>query len=174
MLFKALIERLLGSSEAQDWKDTRFGSLSRFSYDNYPSLINILANILQGKTSLQESNNPQLPIGIQTAEGVFPALQILQQAPPPASHRDVIRSAVFSLSKSSQWHLRDMAARTVASLLRPTEYFDMVLTLLGSTEVSHNGRHGVLLSLKYIMRRSFKESQGLTSGMFYPQLPEYL
>jgi hypothetical protein len=36
MLFKALIERLLGSDEAQDWKERDRAKTSRFSYDNSP------------------------------------------------------------------------------------------------------------------------------------------
>jgi hypothetical protein len=45
MLFKALIERLLGSDEAQDWKERERAKTSRFSYDNYPSLVKILIEL---------------------------------------------------------------------------------------------------------------------------------
>jgi len=159
MLFKALIERLLGSNETQDWKDVQRTKISRFSYSSYPNLINILSNILHS------SNAEKATAGnAQATEGVFPALQILQQAPPPDSHRISIQHAVVRLAKSSHWHLREMAARTLASLLRPMEYHDTLCTLMDAVENSENARHGVLLCVRYTLKRAFE--QGHLSGKF--------
>jgi hypothetical protein len=55
MLFKALIERLLGSSEAQDWIERDRAKTSRFSYDNYPSLVGILSALLNPEGPLKQS-----------------------------------------------------------------------------------------------------------------------
>ena len=161
MLFKALIERLLGSNGVQDWKDLQRTKISRFTYSSYPNLINILSNILDNQGTAQGTSD-----NVQPTEGVFPALQILQQAPPLDSHRVLIQSSVVSLAKSSHWHLRDMAARTLASLLRPTEHHVTIPTLIGFVETSHNARHGILLCLRYLLNKRLKESHYLTSGKF--------
>ncbi|KAF2201139.1 HEAT repeat protein-like protein [Delitschia confertaspora ATCC 74209] len=168
MLFKALIERLVGSGEVQlDWKDQQRIKTSRFSYDNYPNLVQILSDILDRKNLAQKETQNGLgvtsAIEVQTTEGVFPALQILQQAPPPETHRSTIRDSVLSLTESPHWHLRDMAARTLASLLYPSEHREAILILLGSTERGQNMQHGVLLCLKYIFRLLFQQSEGIVS-----------
>jgi hypothetical protein len=86
MLFKALIERLLGSSEAQDWKEQDRAKTSRFSYDNYPSLLSILSGLLDPtgpiKQTLETSSESSNPFDLHGAEGVFPALQILRRDHP--------------------------------------------------------------------------------------------
>ncbi|KAL1796750.1 hypothetical protein ACET3X_005290 [Alternaria dauci] len=86
MLFKALIERLLGSDEAQDWKEQERARTSRFSYDNYPSLVTILIELLEPSSDVKIMETPEAgssPMDLHGAEGVFPALQILRQARPP-------------------------------------------------------------------------------------------
>ncbi|CAN9296212.1 unnamed protein product [Alternaria alternata] len=86
MLFKALIERLLGSDEAQDWKERERAKTSRFSYDNYPSLVKILIELLEPSSDVRIMETPEAgssPMDLHGAEGVFPALQILRQARPP-------------------------------------------------------------------------------------------
>jgi hypothetical protein len=161
MLFKALIERLLGSDEAQDWKEQERTKTSRFSYDNYPSLIGILKSLLDPegpiKASLDtpESNSP---MDLHGAEGVFPALQILRQATPPEEHRRDILASVQKLLGSSHWHLRDMAASTAATLLRSAELVETFKSLLTNTKEPTNKRHGTLLSAKYVLRRIFQET----------------
>jgi hypothetical protein len=157
MLFKALIERLLGSSEAQDWKEQERAKTSRFSYDNYPSLLGILADLLDPSGPVKETIENDVegsnPFDLHGAEGVFPALQILRQARPPTSELAPIRASVEKLLASPHWHMRDMAARTVVSLLPQHEMYDAAFKMLGENHKSINTRHGVLLAVKYMMRR---------------------
>ncbi|KAF3033882.1 hypothetical protein E8E12_002463 [Didymella heteroderae] len=157
MLFKALIERLLGSSEAQDWKEQDRAKTSRFSYDNYPSLLGILADLLDPsgpvKETMENSSGGSNPFDLHGAEGVFPALQILRQARPPTSELAPIRASVEKLLASPHWHMRDMAARTVVSLLPPHEMYDAAFRMLSEDSNSSNTRHGVLLAVKYTMRK---------------------
>jgi hypothetical protein len=157
MLFKALIERLLGSSEAQDWKEQDRAKTSRFSYDNYPSLLSILSGLLDPtgpiKQTLENSSESSNPFDLHGAEGVFPALQILRQARPPASDVGPIRASVQKLLASPHWHMRDMAARTVVALLQPHELYDAAFEMLRAKCESTNTKHGVLLAVKYMMRK---------------------
>ncbi|XPS80567.1 hypothetical protein M3J07_012543 [Ascochyta lentis] len=157
MLFKALIERLLGSSEAQDWKEQDRAKTSRFSYDNYPSLLSILSDLLDPagplKQTLENTSENSNPFDLHGAEGVFPALQILRQARPPTNAMGPIRASVEKLLASPHWHMRDMAARTVVSLLPSHEMYDAAFDMLRSGYSSTNQRHGVLLAVKYMMRK---------------------
>lgn len=157
MLFKALIERLLGSSEAQDWKEQDRAKTSRFSYDNYPSLLSILSDLLDPagplKQTLETSSESSNPFDLHGAEGVFPALQILRQARPHVNELGPIRTSVEKLLASPHWHMRDMAARTVVSLLPAHEVYDAAFEMLRNECSSTNTRHGVLLAVKYMVRK---------------------
>lgn len=157
MLFKALIERLLGSDEAQDWKERERGKTSRFSYDNYPSLVKILFELLDPngalKQSIESTPDSTSPMDLHGAEGVFPGLQILRQAQPPDAEIPLMVESVERLLASPHWHLRDMAARTVVSLRSTNQLYDAVLKLLETVPTSHNTQHGTLLVVKYMTRK---------------------
>ncbi|KAL5444724.1 hypothetical protein PMIN07_003330 [Paraphaeosphaeria minitans] len=161
MLFKALIERLLGSDEAQDWKEREITKTSRFSYHSYPSLVGIIKNLLNPEGPLKESlDTPESnsPMDLHGAEGVFPALQILRQAMPPEDHRMTILQLITKLLSSPHWHMRDMAARTITALYRPNELLVGVKWLLDNFEESSNAKHGKLLCIKYCVVRGLQSS----------------
>jgi hypothetical protein len=165
MLFKALIERLLGSSEAQDWKELERARTSRFSYDDYPSLVGILSDLLDPEGPLKQSieNTPDSssPLDLHGAEGVFPALQILRQARPPESNLEPIVKSIEKLFGSPHWHLRDMAARTVVSLRSVHQLYDAAIALLSTPHASHNLQHGTLLAVRYMIRKLLQDSDVL-------------
>jgi hypothetical protein len=161
MLFKALIERLLGSDEAQDWKEREMTKTSRFSYHSYPSLVDIIKNLLNPEGSLKQSlETPESssPMDLHGAEGVFPALQILRQAMPPEDYRMQILQSITKLLSSPHWHMRDMAARTITALYRPNELLTGVKWLLDNLEESSNAKHGKLLCIKYCAIRGLQSS----------------
>lgn len=165
MLFKALIERLLGSDEAQDWKDQARAKTSRFSYENYPTLIEMLSSLLDSegplKQSIEEAPSGGSPLDLHGAEGVFPALQILRQARPPSISLEAIVAAVEKLLGSPHWHLRDMAARTVMSLHPRNQLFSAALVLLDTGHGSQNTQHGSLLATKYLVRKLLRNTDDL-------------
>ncbi|OAF99231.1 HEAT repeat protein-like protein [Paraphaeosphaeria sporulosa] len=161
MLFKALIERLLGSDEAQDWKEREMTKTSRFSYHSYPSLVRIIENLLNPEGPIKESLDipgSNSPMDLHGAEGVFPALQILRQAMPPEEHRMTILQSITKLLSSPHWHMRDMAARTITALYRPSELLTGVKWLLDNFEESSNAKHGKLLCIKYCVTRGLQSS----------------
>lgn len=166
MLFKALIERLLGSSEAQDWKEVVRMKTSRFSYDDYPSLVDILSDLLNPegplKQSLENTPDSSSPLDLHGAEGVFPALQILRQARPPDANLEQIVTSVEKLFASPHWHLRDMAARTVVSLRPVHQLHNAAFTLLSAEHRSHNLQHGTLLAVKYMVRKLLHDPDNLS------------
>ncbi|CAO2651647.1 Nn.00g042170.m01.CDS01 [Neocucurbitaria sp. VM-36] len=165
MLFKALIERLLGSDEAQDWKEHQRAKTSRFSFDDYPSLLNILSDLLDPngplKQSIETTPDNNSPLDLHGAEGVFPALQILRQARPPEASLGPIVESVEKLLASPHWHLRDMAARTVVSLQSIPELYSAGFLLLGDVPKCHNAQHGKLLTVKYMFRKLLQDPSHL-------------
>lgn len=168
MLFKALIERLLGSSEAQDWKEQERAKTSRFSYDDYPSLVGILSSLLNPegplKQSIEATPETSSPFDLHGAEGVFPALQILRQARPPEAHLESMVRSVEALLASPHWHLRDMAARTIVSLRPAHQLYNAILGLLRAERDSHDSRHGSLLAAKYMIRKVLHTSNDLSKS----------
>jgi hypothetical protein len=173
MLFKGLIERLLGSDEAQDWKERDRAKTSRFSYEDFPSLIGILTDLLDPegplKQSIENAPNSSSPLDLHGAEGVFPALQILRQARPPDENLGSIVASVEKLLASPHWHLRDMAARTTVSLRSTSELGDSALQLLRVGHGAHNLQHGTLLAVKYTLRKLFADVESL--GEFISSTP---
>lgn len=166
MLFKALIERLLGSDETQDWKEQDRSQTSRFSYDLYPSLVTILSDLLNPdgplKQSLETAPDGTSPLDLHGAEGVFPALQILRQARPPDTHLKRILRYVEKLLASPHWHLRDMAAQTVVALRSMPELYAAGFSLLCNVPRSTNTQHGTLLAVKYMFRKLFNSPKHLS------------
>jgi hypothetical protein len=171
MLFKALIERLLGSSEAQDWKELERARTSRFSYDDYPSLVGILSDLLSPegplKQSIESTPESNSPLDLHGAEGVFPALQILRQAQPPEVNLETIVASVQQLLASPHWHLRDMAARTMVSLRPSYQLYNTALALLDTTTEHHNLQHGTLLAVKYTIRKLLANHDALGKTFAY-------
>ncbi|KAF2085259.1 hypothetical protein K490DRAFT_46993 [Saccharata proteae CBS 121410] len=151
MLFRALIDRLLGSGTTQVWKESDRLKVSRLSYENYPSLLPIITRLLTPSRRGSFTNDVAL-------EGVFPALQILQRALPPATRRAEIRQLVLNLVRSSHWHVRDMASRTLAALIDQTESLEWILHLLEAQFSGQNDLHGRLLSVKYMAKKHFENS----------------
>ncbi|KAF2144155.1 uncharacterized protein K452DRAFT_316890 [Aplosporella prunicola CBS 121167] len=155
MLFRALIDRLLGSGTTQNWKETDRLKVSRLSYKRYPNLLDIIVQLLTPRT---ESGNVGTQDLTATAlEGVFPALQILQRARPPVDRRSEVQQLVLALTGSTHWHVRDMAARTIAALLGQEERVEWVLALLESEFLGQNGLHGMLSTVKYLVKQSCEE-----------------
>jgi len=166
MLFKALIERLLGSSESQDWKEQNRAKTSRFSYDDYPTLVGILSALLNPegplKQSIEATPESTSPFDLHGAEGVFPALQILRQARPPEASLEPILASVEKLLASPHWHLRDMAARTVVALRSADQLFDAIFGVFRAGYGSHNLQHGTLLAVKHMTRKLLHNANDLS------------
>ena len=143
MLFRAVIDRLIGTSDAN--LDDEDSSTKRFSTKQHPELLDIILDLLivpDAESAIKSSNN----------EGVFPALQLLQWTQLPEHKRSEAAKAVCALTRSRSWHVRDKAARVYASI--ESEYGGtMIQQLLEVRADGLNALHGTLLCVRYIIRR---------------------
>jgi len=144
MLFRALLDRLLGTNDS--YINDEVPPTSQISLNKVPNLMDIVLRLLSDSTAHQ---GPASAV----AEGVFPALQILQRAPSSLNRLREVQDAVFRLISSPHWHVRDKAARTY-TMLSPSEELLITFAELLETPLSNqNTLHGALLCAKYVLRR---------------------
>ncbi|KAM0701622.1 hypothetical protein Q7P35_010530 [Cladosporium inversicolor] len=145
MLFRAVIDRLLGTNDA--YVEDEVATKRRVDFEHHQDLLELVIGLLStAPTSINSGESAR-------NEGVFPALQLLQRAHMPESKRTEVQVAVFALTASPSWHVRDKAARTYASFV-PVETTSTVLEqLLAGPRGDHNALHGALLCAMYIIRR---------------------
>lgn len=174
MLFRAVIDRLLGTSDAYLEDDAL--SSHRISAQQHPGLLDTVLELLQ---------IPEPSEGGPAArfEGVFPALQMLQRIEIPEAQQQRARDLVLVLTASPSWHVRDKAARTYAALLsNATSPIVLRDTLLTRTE-NENALHGNLLCRKYVIKaartmtaaklsRSSRNCVPLTSEPWYDAISQ--
>ena len=146
MLFRALIDRLLGSADSQNWTDDlAVNSRAKVSYADLPDLLDIVYKLLT--PDVNQLGSPQTAL-----ESVFPALKLIQRIPPPASERDKIRNLVLELCGSPHWHVRDMAARTYALLVPAIDRLEKSATLIPDVIFGQNYLHGRLLCVSWLLK----------------------
>jgi hypothetical protein len=145
MLFRAVIDRLLGTNDA--YVEDEVATKRRVDFEHHQDLLELVIGLLStAPTSMTSGEGAR-------NEGVFPALQLLQRAHMPESKRTEVQIAVFALTASPSWHVRDKAARTYASFV-PLETTSVVLEhLLAGPRSDHNALHGALLCAMYLIRR---------------------
>ncbi|KAK3676280.1 hypothetical protein LTR78_004031 [Recurvomyces mirabilis] len=153
MLFRAVIDRLLGTSGAHLEDDQKMHK--RVSAEQHPLLLEIVLDLL----ALPSKERDQCSTTTTKHEGVFPALQLLQRLNVPTYRLPTVQKAVYALVGSHVWHIRDKAARTYASLVPMTDIPELVQRTLAPS-LLHNTTHGSLLCAKYLVRRSAKATGG--------------
>ena len=145
MLFRAVIDRLLGTNDA--YVEDEVATKRRVDFEHHQDLLELVIGLLSPTPSSTQSGE-----GARN-EGVFPALQLLQRAHMPESKRTEVQIAVFALTANPSWHVRDKAARTYATFV-PVETTSAVLEqLLAGPRGDHNALHGALLCANYLIRR---------------------
>jgi hypothetical protein len=100
---------------------------------------------------------------IGAVESVFPALDIIRRAGPPDRKREEIFTVVSTHLSSKVWHVRDIAARTICTLLLHDRWLADVIKLIESAN-STNRFHGVLMSIKYLLERRLELNSTTASG----------
>jgi hypothetical protein len=158
MLFRALIDRLLGNNDYNSSIQTT--NVSRMSWTSTRGLEKSMFNLLDKPVT-----NMYSPA--EAVESVFPALNIIQRVPPPESLRPKIRDIVLRLSQSSHWHVRDMAARTYSGLISGNDTYHTIHTLLHECidMKSQNKLHGRLLCIYYLLKHKASQKVEQLSGM---------
>ncbi|CAK4020465.1 HEAT repeat [Lecanosticta acicola] len=158
MLFRALIDRLLGT-DSSHFEDGAAGQ-KYISAEQHPELLNVILSLLS-----QPNSSP----GAASAryEGVFPALQLIQHTKIPGSRLEEARLAVRSLTACPSWHVRDKAARALASMMTEddVEVTFQHVKLLVDHAGSQNALHGALLTTCYILHKLKRGSKHDVAAM---------
>ncbi|KAK1057680.1 hypothetical protein LTR74_013985 [Friedmanniomyces endolithicus] len=144
MLFRAVIDRLLGTSNAYTEAEAR--TQRRLSAEQHPQLLEVVFEQLQSQLEVPE-------LASARSEGVFPALQLLERLRVPEHHINTVRQAVRALMGSPKWHVRAKAAHTYASFIGDDEAVEAFADLLRTTTESQNALHGALLCARQIDKR---------------------
>ncbi|KAK4546587.1 hypothetical protein LTR36_001804 [Oleoguttula mirabilis] len=157
MLFRAVIDRLLGTSDAY-LEDDAFAR-KKLSVEQHPELLEIVLGLLAAPASAADE------LSSVGNEGVFPALQLLQRLSVPEGRALQVQQSVQALTASRVWHVRDKAARTYASLIAYDQFAMELKALLRMPTTRQNALHGALLAAKYIIQRLASTAVGLGAGM---------
>ncbi|KAI7780156.1 hypothetical protein LA080_016345 [Diaporthe eres] len=163
LLLRSLMDSLFGTGDSKAAMEAGWdGKTLRISYTKYPSLPPILLNLLQ---SGQLAMEPGTLTSSSAAESVFPALDIIRRAGPPESHRNELYRLITRYLGSQQWHVREIAARTLCSFLLNESWLSSVRSLLEESRGSANRLHGTLLTVRFFLERtSMDRSQGQLLG----------
>ncbi|KAI1268651.1 hypothetical protein F5Y18DRAFT_376294 [Xylariaceae sp. FL1019] len=154
LLLRSLIDNLFGTSESKATTEAGWdGRAIKISYHKYKALPELLMNLLDlGKES------SGMTMGTNTAEAVFPALDIIRRAGPPEGYRDKLYNIVSFYLGSRIWHVREIAARTLCSLLLVPTWFEAVESLVNEPNAAANKLHGALLTLKFLIEKLLQVS----------------
>jgi hypothetical protein len=150
LLLRSLIDRLFGTSESKTTTEAGWdGKSVRLDYDKYPEFPEFLMEMLKqspGKESIAVSTS------IGSIETVFPALDIIRRAGPPPQYAAQIQVAVHRYLGNNVWHVRDIAARTMSTLI-PLESFSTQLSNALDGVGTSNKAHGVFMLVANVLER---------------------
>lgn len=154
LLLRGLMDNLFGTSESKSLMEAGWdGKASRLHYGRYPSLAPVLLGLLKsGRAMIRELTT------IAAAEAVFPALDIVRRAGPPAALRDELQMYIADYLASPAWHVREIAARTLCSCMLHSEWLDALRSLLVRNDTAgsaseKNRFHGALMTSKFLVER---------------------
>ncbi|KAI1353162.1 putative death-receptor fusion protein-domain-containing protein [Xylaria sp. FL0043] len=149
LLLRSLIDNLFGTNENKLAMEAGWdGRTVRISYHKFEALPLLLVNLLElGKESSGAT------IGTQTAEAVFPALDIIRRAGPPEGYLQKLYDIISWYLGSHIWHVREIAARTLCSLLLTPSWPQQIESLISNPDQTSNKLHGSLLTLRFLLER---------------------
>ncbi|KAI0201484.1 putative death-receptor fusion protein-domain-containing protein [Astrocystis sublimbata] len=149
LLLRSLIDILIGTNENKTATEAGWdGRTVRISYHKYEALPSLLVDLLElGKES------SGITLGTQRAEAVFPALDIIRRAGPPEGYSQKLFGIITWYLGSHIWHVREIAARTICSLLLSSNWLQSIQSLIRESGESSNKLHGALLTLRFLLER---------------------
>ncbi|KAI1169980.1 putative death-receptor fusion protein-domain-containing protein [Nemania sp. FL0916] len=160
LLLRSLIDNLFGTNENKAAMEAGWdGRTIRIPYHKFEALPSLLLDLLElGKASSSGM------MGAQTAEAVFPALDIIRRAGPPEGYLQTLYDAVSWYLGSHIWHVREIAARTLCSLLLTSAWLQSIKQLILGAGQDSNKLHGALLTIKFILERLLQTMPEQLSG----------
>jgi len=151
ILLRSLIDCLFGTHESKAVTEAGWDGRSiKLNYDEYPTLPSLLIKLLDTETTILST--PQIP-SIGVVESVFPALDIIRRAGPPPTHRDEVYRYVSTHLGSKLWHVREIAARTICTMMLHQNWLAAIIGLLEGARETTNRLHGVLMAVKFTLER---------------------
>lgn len=176
ILLRSLIDCLFGNHENKSTIEAGWdGKANRIPYHRYPSLPEVLKNLLEsGHKMMSQNANATM-----AAESVFPALDIIRRAGPPEMLRSEIQTHITQYLSSPVWHVREMAARTICSCLLHEGWLTSLETIFSEARTGkrdQNFVHGALLCLKFVFERLSEVNVDLVLGnlaVLVEKLPTY-
>ncbi|KAH8801530.1 HEAT repeat protein-like protein [Xylogone sp. PMI_703] len=170
LLLRGIIDSLFGTNEKKSIIDSGWDGRSiRLSYDKYPSLPQLLVKLL--KIEINDPESSLLSTSTGVVESVFPALDIIRRAGPPETNRDEIYNCVSKHLGSSMWHVREIAARTICTMLLHEGWQRDIVELLETSNTSTNRLHGILLATKFTLEHHLELDPNVTSDSLSVILP---
>jgi hypothetical protein len=162
---RSLIDCLFGTNDGKTVTEAGWDGRSiKISYDSYPPLPDLLLKLL--KAGAIGSQITQFS-AVGAVESVFPALDIIRRAGPPPSNRDQVYQHVSLYLGSKIWHVREIAARTICSMMLHQNWLAAVTDLIESANKSANRLHGVLMAVRFVLERRMNLSITITTGRSY-------
>ena len=155
MLLKALLLRMSGGTSGLSSKsalDNRDDQV----HQKYPSLALLALDLLQESQKLvrQGLNGVISTDRSPFFELAYPALEILDRVGTPESLSASAAESLEDLLGNSVWHLREKAAKTLASLISKQQIVATIKRALNSSTSGQNKLHGSLLLVKYLLIHS--------------------
>lgn len=171
MLFRSIIDRLLGSNESHE-ADSGASVTSCVSYERHKGLLDIMSDLLRNATSESNFNTDShsalvhFPGLAAPHEAIFPILDLLRRAPPPNKDRERFRHSLLKAVDSAQWQVRYVASKTYASLFCYSALQEQVALLCFGPESRRNAIQGRLLCIRWILETRYAIAADRTSRAF--------
>ncbi|KAL9091558.1 MAG: hypothetical protein Q9159_001420 [Coniocarpon cinnabarinum] len=164
MLLRSLISRLLGSHEVDNAANAYTSSSSKLAYARYPGLLQLMHTILSGFAFQNASSKTHAlrPLALAT-EAYFPVLDLIRRVTVPDDEISRFRPLVLRAAESPQWHLRIIAARAYASMLKSGDDLAGVIeAILKPFPTESSVSHGRSLCAYHLCRRRISQLETAT------------
>ena len=126
------------------------GSETFIIYEDYPGLPDLLLGLLDKEVGISSAPNRRLQIG--AVEAIYPALELLRRAGQPQRNAEKIVKQLWARVGGKRWLERELAARVLSTILLD-DWIVTVTELLKAPSLSTNHRQGVLLTVRFIIKR---------------------
>ena len=153
MLLKALLNRLSGGSDIS--QEIRSGTTRRplpMIYEKYQNLPNLLLVMLRVVAVGSSASR---------AQQVFPALEMIGRWGLPAHEKTTIGQLVWNHMESSNWSVREKAARAMCTVLGDKVLCSKICDLFDPRWPSQNALHGRLLCARFLLARRKRVSHSI-------------
>lgn len=149
MLFKALLRRLNGGTDATSTKvRSSHHQSSQLVYEKYPNIPALVLRLLRDETFPDEGPVVQ-------AHKVFSALEIIERSGVPNRYQVEITKALWQHAESRDWSIREKAAKALSYVLSDKDLYAEASAILDpSNWPSQNALHGRLLCLQFLLARA--------------------